>query len=354
MALKKIIKRLTERSEPPILIEGEFELFTHTKRILLLRPDRIGDVIISTPFVKKLRQLFPNATIDVVMSHRNIGAVSAFTKYVNHIFVLQKGISGYWKIINKVRKYRYDILIDLLDNPSSTSSLLTRFTLSEFKLGFDKSNRNIYTHIVLLPDKHKTHIVDRLNSLLIPFQGSVNNEESISYDLPKELIAEAHKLLGSKNKKFRLGINLTGSNESKNWGTDNYIGFIKFAIENYPNIDIKVFTNKKNIKQLQEIEKVHNNVGAPLVGSFDLFVSMIHTCDIVLTPDTSVVHICSAFNIPCIALFTYSDDPNKGMPWLSTSKHSKNIKISEQDTLKSINISDVSDALKQIIEEIND
>jgi ADP-heptose:LPS heptosyltransferase len=73
-----------------------------------------------------------------------------------------------------------------------------------------------------------------------------------------------------------------------------------------------------------------------------------------LTPDTSVVHICSAFDLPCIALFTFNNDPNTGMPWSPLSKSSKILKVSEEETLKSIKVSDVLETLNQIIEEIND
>ncbi len=73
-----------------------------------------------------------------------------------------------------------------------------------------------------------------------------------------------------------------------------------------------------------------------------------------MTPDTSVVHLCSSFDIPCIALYTYSNNPNVGMPWEPRSKYSKVLKISDKETLGLIKITDVLAALKQTIEEIND
>ena len=354
MILKNIIRKFTERKDEPTLVNGKLDSFQNPKNILLLRQDRIGDVLVSVAFIKKLKSILPNTEIDIVLSHRNKSALFVISNLINNNFILEKGVIGYFKLISKLRKKEYDIVIDLLDNASSTSSILTRFTNAELKLGFDKSNRKVYTHIVEIPNKQENHIIERLNSLLLPFTGSNLNEESISFELSNVKIAKANELLGEKSNKLRLGINLSGSNSSKNWGTGNYIAFLKAISSMDKNLEIKLFTTKSNESQLNEISEVVPNLAAPYVNSFEQFAAMISTCDIVLTPDTSVVHLCSAFDIPCIALYMYSDDPNVGMPWEPRSKHSKAIKISEKDALGMIKVADVLAAIKQTIEEIND
>lgn len=352
--LKSLIKLLTERKEEPIVITEKSEEFKNPKNILLLRQDRIGDVLISIPFVKKLREICPNANIEVVLSHRNFNIGSAINNYTDGVYILKKGIMGYFKLLKQLRSNNYNIVIDMLDNASTTSSILIRYTKSDIKFGFKKKNKKIYTHVVELPDKTKYQITERLNSLLIPFQGTDDNNEKITYELSDEIIDEAKRILGNKTKRIRLGINLAGSNKSKNWGTGNYIAFIKMLKSMLPNVEIIAFTTKKNKKQLSEIEASYPDIAAPLVKSFDLFAAMIKTCDVILTPDTSVVHLCSAFDIPCLALFTYSDNTNVGLPWEPQSKHSKILKISENKSLGLIKVTDVLAALKQIIEEIND
>lgn len=354
MILKNIIRILTERKDEPTLVNGKLDSFQNPNKILLLRQDRIGDVLVSVAFIKKLKSVLPNTEIDIVLSHRNMLALFSIKQLINIDYILEKGVMGYFKLISKLRKQDYDIVIDLLDNASSTSSILTRFTNAELKLGFDKSNKKVYTHFVEIPNKQENHIIERLNSLLLPFEGSNLNEELISFDLSNVNIARANELLGKKSNKLRLGINLSGSNSSKNWGTGNYIAFLKAMSTNEKNIEVKLFTTKSNENQLNEILEAYPNIAAPFVNSFEQFTAMISTCDIVLTPDTSVVHICSAFDIPCIALYMYSDNPNVGMPWEPRSKHSKAIKISEKETLGLIKVTDVLAAIKQTIEEIND
>ncbi len=352
--LKSIIRIVTERNEEPLLVKGELEKFQSPKKILLLRQDRIGDVLVSIAFIKKLRAILPDTQIDIVLSHRNKSALFAIQDYVDNSYVLEKGVLTYFKLINNIRKTEYDVVIDLLDNASTTSSILTRFAKAKVKLGFDKNNRKVYSHIIELPNKIENHIIERLNSLLLPIVGSSINEESLSFELSHDIRAKAAELLGDKKKNLRLGINLSGSDDSKNWGTGNYIGFLRSLDSLQDKLEVKVFTTKSNEKQLNQIEEVIPNVAAPFVSSFEQFTAMISTCDIVLTPDTSVVHLCSAFDIPCIALYTYSNNPNVGMPWEPRSKHSKVLKISDKETLGLIKLTDVLGALKQTIEEIND
>lgn len=354
MLLKKIIRKITEREDDPVIVNSKISGFANANKILLLRQDRIGDVLVSIAFLKKLRSLFPSAEIDIVLSHKNNSAFWAISKFVNRKYLLEKGVFKYIKLINQIRNEEYDIVIDLLDNSSSTSSILTRFTKANIKLGFEKENRKVYSHIVRLPNKKENHIIERLNSLLLPFAGNVKNEESLSFNLSFDSQSKAIDLLGVKSKKFRLGINLSGSDDSKNWGTGNYIGFIEALETLKEKLEVKVFTTKSNEKQLNEIKENVPNVAAPFVNSFEQFTAMMSTCDIILTPDTSVVHLCSAFDIPCIALYTYSNNPNVGMPWEPRSKHSKALKISDKQTLGLIKITDVLAALNQIIEEIND
>lgn len=352
--LKSLIRKLTERKSEPVKIVGQLNEFSNAKKILLLRQDRIGDVLVSIAFIKKLKALLPNTKIDIVLSHRNESTLFAIQEPISRCFVLEKGVLGYFKVINEIRRTEYDIVIDMLDNASSTSSILTRFTKAKAKLGFDKKNRKVYSHVVELPNKLKNHIIERLNSLLLPIDGSTSNKESLSIALSVETQKKSVELLGEKSQKLRLGINLSGSDASKNWGTGNYIALLKTLNSNKDELEIKVFTTKSNEKQLVEITSVIPNIAAPFVNSFEQFTAMISTCDIVLTPDTSVVHLCSAFDIPCIALYTYSNRPNVGMPWEPRSKYSKVLKISDKETLGLIKVTDVLAALKQTIEEIND
>ena len=93
-------------------------------RILLLRQDRIGDVLVSVPVIRALRSHFPTSTIDMVLSMNNISVRQAVAPYINDVILYKKGLLGLLKTRSALRGVRYDVVVDLTDNASSTSAIL--------------------------------------------------------------------------------------------------------------------------------------------------------------------------------------------------------------------------------------
>ena len=353
LILKKIINSFLEKDDEPLLIDhiNKSIKLNDNCKILLLRQDRIGDVLISVPFVKSLRKKFPNARIDIILSERNVGSKRALIDYVDKIWIYKKNIYALIKLIQDTNKQKYDLLIDLFDNASTTSSLLIKFIKSSYSLGLDKSNRKIYTHVVPLKPKDKFHIVDRVAELMLAF--GINPHEielSLEYHILKEEKLWAENLLGIKSKEIRLGINLSGSSDAKFWGIDNYILFINKVKENYNNIEIILFAENKSADILQKIIIETKTKAAPFASSVHEFAILLSECDIILTPDTSAVHFAAAWNKPCIALYSTGDIKKFGMAWTPYNSPYKSITISEGN-LSEIKIEDVFESLSELISE---
>jgi len=139
----------------------------NAKTILLLRQDRIGDLLVTTPFLRNLQDAFPETQISILLSERNVVAQSCIKPYCSEIFVLRKNPLQFLRLVRQLRRKRFELVIDLLDNPSVTSSILVRLLKARLSLGFEKENRNIYTHTVPLPDKSQGHIVERIANFLM-------------------------------------------------------------------------------------------------------------------------------------------------------------------------------------------
>ena len=139
---KKIFKSLLSGTKTPVLISEPQKLFSdeNIKKILLLRHDRIGDVIISRPLVKNLRKAMPDVDIDILYSSRNFSASFFLSDITNQSFNLGKKISHKLGVIRKLRKNKYDLVIDLFDNESVTSNLLIRMIKAKVSLGIAKGN----------------------------------------------------------------------------------------------------------------------------------------------------------------------------------------------------------------------
>lgn len=296
------------RKTTPKRCEEKCEDIATAKRILLLRQDRIGDLLVTTSFLRNLRNAFPKTPISILLSERNIVAQSCIKPYCSEIFVLRKTPLGFLKLIKQLKKKKFELVIDLLDNPSVTSSILVRLLKTKFSLGFEKENKNIYTHIVTLPDKSKVHIVERIANFLIPFGLNPSNcDLSLEYPL-KEVSPLPHKSMP------RLGINISGSNRQKFWGAQNFITLIN-KIKSRFTFEILLFSTKDYLTEIKHIQSETNAKIANFTKDFDEFASLVASCDLLITPDTSVVHLASCFKIPVLVFFHYIS-AEFGMPWL--------------------------------------
>lgn len=278
------------------------------KKILLLRQDRIGDLLVTTSFLKILHNAFPETQISILLSKRNVVAQSCIKPYCSEIFVLNKSPLKFLKLINQLKKRQFELVIDLLDNPSVTSSILVRLLRTKFSLGFEKENKNIYTHIVTLPDKSKVHIVERIANFLIPFGLNPSN-----YDLSLEYPLKEISSLPPKSM-LRLGINISGSSRQKFWGVQNFITLIN-KIKSCFTFEILLFSTKDYLAEIRQIQSETNTSIANFTKDFDEFASLVASCDLLITPDTSVVHLASCFKIPVIVFFHFIGE-EFGMPWL--------------------------------------
>lgn len=341
LKIKRIINDIIIRGKYPEMIDKPANIFTaeNCKKILILRQDRIGDALVTIPFIRILKDKLPDSIIDVILSDKNKGISPALDPYVDNIHLHKKDIQSNLRLKKKLRREHYDLVIDPFDNVSTTSTLLVQFSKASNKLGIDKDNRRIYDYTVPLLDKNSYHIVDRIAQLLLPFgiyPSKVNKK--MEYKLSGDEIIKAQKAMGKKTKPIRMGIVLTGSSDAKFWGIRNNVKFIKETAELRNNIEFMLFSTQDNGEKLEIIEEKTPAGIAPFVDSVHEYAALLSTCDIILTPDTSAVHFAACFGIPAIVLYKVVPGHSGGAPWTPYGTPFRAIKT-EEDTLKEIHYS---------------
>lgn len=353
-AVKGFFDKMLSKDNKPVLINKTETIFrlTNSSRLLLLRHDRIGDVMVTTPFLTILRKAFPNIEIDMLMSPNNISASRAVDGFVNNIYVYDKKLIHSIKLIRELKTRKYDIIIDLFDNPSTTSSYIIRFVKPRYSLGFDKSNSAVYTHIVPLPDKNNVHIVERIANLLMPF--GIEKQKSVlelSFNLKPEERKKAYEIMKSSEKKI-LGINLSGSSRAKYWGTDKFTEFINEFEIKFTDYKVVIFSMPDYENELNQIISSTSAEKAPKADTFVEYASYLSVCDLLLTPDTAAVHLAAAFKLPCVSLHLWTGLSDTGMPWHPFNSPYKMLKT-DTGNLNDISVESVMNAATELIEGNN-
>lgn len=313
-------------------------------RILFLRQDRIGDVLVSTGIIKAVRDTYPNARIDIVLSTNNVAVKHAVSSMTNTQWIYKKSVAGLVSLIAKLRSVKYDVVIDLMDNPSSTSTLLIQWCKAKYSIGIMKANASVYTHCVPLLNRANVHIIERIAQLLLPL--GINPEKTELR--PFYQIEPIQKPVNNSSK--RLILNINGSRDNVWWGTEKFIELIKFVQEDFPLFNVIVCSSKSYNKERLEIAKATGTQTIEPTDSFHEYVTILSTADILITPDTSIVHIASAFNIPCLAFYLQTDTGL--LPWYPYKTiYRALVAKPDEHTIKIFTASQAYSLLKELIHE---
>lgn len=126
-------------------------------RILIVRTDRMGDMLSATPAIRAVRGRFPAARIDVLASDENVQVARA-NPHVERVFFFNRRNPLTWlKTLFQLRRQRYDLLL-CLSGKSSKAAFLSRWagarvsyglTVPKYARSFDRALTDVpFSHMV--------------------------------------------------------------------------------------------------------------------------------------------------------------------------------------------------------------
>ncbi len=93
------------------------------KKLLIIRPRFIGDVLLSTPLVRALKAGLPGTKISYLAEKASLEVLKN-NPYLDELITLERGnLADNLLMIKNIRKRRFDAVIDTFGNPRS--ALLT-------------------------------------------------------------------------------------------------------------------------------------------------------------------------------------------------------------------------------------
>ena len=314
------------------------------KNILIVRLGKIGDIIVISSVFEILKKRFPGIRISLLTLRKNQEVVK-YNPNIDQIYFTSKNLFLYSSLF-KLRRKRFDLLLDLNDDPSRSSIIIRNIVKAEISAGFDFDSKSKPDIAINQPLKNKTHIIERLEALLngIDVYPEKNELKPVLY-LDNHSNADVVNQLGiTKVKNKILGINISAGASIREWNEKNYHELFK-KLEKYAEWYFLILHSKHDVVKSERLKKIisSDRVITMNYHSFQHFASYIRNADLIITPDTSAVHICSAFNIPVIALY-----PNVEWNFVSWQPLS-DIRISLRSNEESINGITVDEVLNSFI-----
>jgi len=320
-----------------------------SKKYLFVRQDRIGDVLVSTPLIHTLKSKYPKATVDFLLSSNNHFVLSN-EPLVRKRWIYRKTLASAWAVLKSIRAEHYDFVIDLMDNPSATSTVLCMLAGGGWNVGLSKDNAYAYDIVVPLLSRRDYHIIDRLAALLTVF--GIERETmdlKVRYNVLEESKQLASRFLKAKSIQDNqtIGVNISPGEGTRFWGTERYQGLIRWLRSERPGNPVLVLYQPSDKAVAESITLPFPDVFlSPVTATFDQFAALVQQLWVLITPDTSAVHLAAAFSIPAIVLYVQSDkDLRIWEPYGSLSE----TLVTDVDDLRTIPVEQVVQACRRLM-----
>ena len=262
------------------------------RRFLIIRLSSIGDIVLTTPVIRCLKQQVPDAEVHV-LTKSSFRAVLQHNPYIDRLHVWDK---SYLLLIDQLKQLAFEEVIDLHHN---TKTLRIKRDLGVPASSFYKLNIEKYVltafKINVLPQKH---IVDRYLDT-VKHLGVTNDGRGLDYFLSETDLLTKDDIPGAQWGGF-IAVVIGAALGTKRWPKEHFQQLCKEL--NHPIVLLGGKEDRARGEFIASVDpiKIYN-----ACGKFTLNESAdwVRRAKLVITGDTGLMHIAAAFRKPIVSIW---------------------------------------------------
>ncbi len=261
-------------------------------KVLILRFSSIGDIVLTTPVVRCLKQQVKGAEVHYAMK-KNFSDVLAHNPYIDKKFFLEDDLSA---LNNELKKEKYDYVIDLHHN---LRTLVIKQRLGVKSFSFNKLNFEKWLLVNFKIDRlPHISIVDRYMKTIEPF-GVKSDGQGLDYFISEE----DEKIISSLPETYRNGciaFVIGAKHFTKQLPAEKIISICKKISS-----PVILLGGKEDFNKGKKILSALQTQTLNLCGKLSLNQSaaVIKHSRKVITHDTGLMHIAAAFKKEIISVW---------------------------------------------------
>lgn len=303
-----------------------------TRRILAIKLRNLGDVLLSVPALRAIRESHQGASLSVLVAKGTEEMVEGLP-WIDEVLSVDrpKGKHGFWwnmgrelRFLGDLRKLRFDMVVDFTSG--DRSAIYGFLSGARERIGREPSGKSggfrgksrLYTHLAPPPD-HSIHVVENDLDLVRRF-GMETRDERLEFAVPPEAEERMGRLLAARGigagEPF-LHVHPTSRWLFKCWKDES----MAETLDRVPGeLGLRVVMTSgpeaREVQKARSILSMMNTRPTTLLGEISLkeMGAISRRAQVFLGVDSVPMHIAAAVGTPVVALFGPSGEHN-WRPW---------------------------------------
>jgi len=336
------------------------------KKALFLRPDHIGDFILTTPAFHSFKKSYPEIEVVLLCGSLNYGFAKE-NPYIDRIIVsdfpwLSRDKNSQWlnliKTLFRIKKEKFDVIFNFR---IAVKTGLFALMCASYRYGFDVKKSGWVNNVKIHYDLN-THIVDNYLHLIEKYGAKIEHKGLELF------LSDSNK--NTLSKKFNTSepyivVSPGAGYPSKLWYKERWREVIHYLLKE-TSFNILVTGSEAEYKYNQSIiEKINSNRVRNTAGKIDLqeLGYIIKGAKFLVSVDSAAMHIAVAVKTPVIALFGPTN-PNHWGPYpngLPNKVVISNVKCQfckiydckTRECMNNIAVKNVKNSIEELLEDLN-
>jgi ADP-heptose:LPS heptosyltransferase len=286
------------------------------QKILIVQVGRIGDLILMTAMFKALKEKNPNYEIHLLAGRHNYHFATEHP-LIDKVYVYSKNFLPTLKLLYRLRKEQYDFWIDPKDHPSRESYFLAGFAKAKFKIGYNPPYRRPVFDLTVKSqaENYHVHVAERNLRALSFFSLENTNPRPVLF-LNQKADADLKNFLLKHNVTNYHCVHISASRDIRYWPQKNWVDFLTEIVGDGQ--QLVIICGPRDAGLAEEIVKKTPRAKYYTTKSIVDAFSVVKHSNLVISPDTSIVHIAAAFDRPLLGLYSNHEWNYKKFHPLST------------------------------------
>ncbi len=279
------------------------------RSILILRPDKLGDMIVTVPLMHIIKAEFPHIRIEIVASPHN-QVVIKNDPMIDKIHLYSKKLWDVMALLKHLRRQQFDIVYDPICHDSATGLLMSHIAGRGAVLAASRKMRlrRFYDYCLEYEPHGTDHSID--NSLLL--LNVLGRDPSQVDPIVPLFVPENDRVVARQfidalphDGRLRIGINISAGSPSRVLSDDKYAEVIRNIADRHGNCRFVLICTPSDRPRGQRIVEF-SGVDASMVPdrlSLLAAAAIIEAMDVLISPDTSLVHMAGLARVPVLAFY---------------------------------------------------